>query len=115
MQPVDVLRIETATGFRQRLLGLMFKRPPAERGRALLLPRCRSIHTCFMRYALDIAWLDAEGRIVGCATGLAPWRMGFGPPGTRHTLELAAGTLAALGLAVGDHIEHVRFAKKGPA
>jgi uncharacterized membrane protein (UPF0127 family) len=105
------LRIDTATGFWQRFLGLMFRRPPKEQGRALLLPRCRSIHTAFMRYALDIAWLDNDGRIVGCTWALKPWRFAFAPRGAKHTLELEAGQVVALNLQVGDYVEHPRFTR----
>jgi len=31
---------------------------------ALLIPRCRSVHTFHMRFALDLVWLDAAGRPV---------------------------------------------------
>lgn len=35
---------------------------PADHG--LLLTRCRSIHTVPMRFALDLVWLDRDGRVV---------------------------------------------------
>jgi uncharacterized membrane protein (UPF0127 family) len=46
-----------------RLLGLSWLPAPAPRT-ALLLPRTRSVHTFGMRFALDLLWLDATGRIV---------------------------------------------------
>jgi uncharacterized membrane protein (UPF0127 family) len=54
-----------------RLLGLALRRP----GRALLIPRCRSVHTCGMRYALDLIWLDAEGRVIAVDLRVRPWRV----------------------------------------
>ena len=42
--------VPVATGFRARLLGL-----------ALLLPRCRSVHSFGMRFAIDVVFLDASG------------------------------------------------------
>jgi uncharacterized protein len=57
-----------------RLLGLAVRRrPPA--GQALLLPRCRSVHTFGMRFAIDLVWLDAEGRVLAIEHGLRPWRV----------------------------------------
>ena len=33
-------------------------------GHALLLPRCRSVQTIGMRFALDVLWLDGDGALV---------------------------------------------------
>jgi len=57
-----------------RLLGLAGLRalPPDT---ALLLPRTRSIHTCAMRFALDLHWLDGEGRVVRVDRGVRAWRV----------------------------------------
>jgi uncharacterized membrane protein (UPF0127 family) len=57
------VEIVAARSFRARLLGLALRRraPP---GRALLLPRCRSVHTFGMRFPLDLVWLDREGRVI---------------------------------------------------
>jgi len=57
-----------------RLLGLALLRElPA--GAALLLPRTRSIHTAGMRCALDLVWLDGDGRVVRVDRGVRPWRV----------------------------------------
>jgi uncharacterized membrane protein (UPF0127 family) len=42
---------------------------------ALLLPRCRSVHTFGMGFALDLVWLDAGGRVVRIDRGVRPWRV----------------------------------------
>ena len=42
---------------------------------ALLLPRCRSVHTFGMRFALDLVWLDGAGRVVRIDRGVRPWRV----------------------------------------
>jgi uncharacterized membrane protein (UPF0127 family) len=52
-----------ARSCRARLLGLALRRRPPT-GRALLLPRCRSVHTFGMRFALDLVWLDADGNVL---------------------------------------------------
>jgi uncharacterized protein len=62
-----------ARGFRQRLVGLAWSRSP--RVVALLLPRCRSVHTFGMRFALDLYWLDAAGEIVRVDLGVPPRRV----------------------------------------
>lgn len=42
---------------------------------ALLLVPCRSIHTIGMRFALDLLWLDAAGRVVGLDADVPPRRL----------------------------------------
>lgn len=44
-------------------------------GSALRLAPCRSVHTFGMRFALDLLWLDANGRIVRVDEGVAPRRL----------------------------------------
>ena len=62
--------IVAARGLR-RLLGLAF-RDDAE---PLWIPRCRSVHTFGMRFALDLVWLDASARVVRVDHGVPPRRM----------------------------------------
>jgi len=42
---------------------------------ALHLPRCRSVHTAGMRFALDLVWLDAAGAVVRVDRDVAPRRL----------------------------------------
>jgi uncharacterized membrane protein (UPF0127 family) len=62
-----------ATTLRWRLIGLAWSRRP--RAPALHIPRCRSVHTFGMRFALDLVWLDADGRVVRVDRGVPPWRV----------------------------------------
>ena len=56
---------------------------------ALLLPRCRSVHTFGMRFALDLVWLDGAGRVVRIDRGVRPWRV-RSCRAARSVLELPA-------------------------
>jgi uncharacterized membrane protein (UPF0127 family) len=59
-----------------RLRGLIGRRSwPA--GVALEIPRCRSVHTFGVRFALDLVWLDGERRVVRVDRAVAPWRIRF--------------------------------------
>ena len=69
----DELPTRVARGFRERLLGLAWSRSP--RAGALLLPRCRSVHTFGMRFALDLFWLDARGDIIRVDRSVPPGRI----------------------------------------
>jgi len=73
-----------------RLLGLAGLRslPPHV---GLLLPRTRSVHTFGMRFALDLIWLDGEGRVIRMDRGVPPGRV-RGCRAARAVVELAAQT-----------------------
>ena len=71
---LDGLDVRKAGDPLARLLGLAGLRalPPSS---ALLLPRTRSVHTFGMRFALDLVWLDADGRVVRVDRAVRPWRV----------------------------------------
>lgn len=66
-----------ANGFVARLLGMMMRAPHHGDGVPVVmcLPRTRSVHTCFMRYALDVAFADRAGHVVRLCRGVAPWQV----------------------------------------
>ncbi len=77
--------IEVADGFRRRLIGLMDTRA-AGPATVLGLPRCASVHTCFMTVPIDVAFLDASGRVLRVEERMRPWRMAS-CPGAAAVLE----------------------------
>jgi uncharacterized protein len=86
-----------------RLRGLMGRRALAP-GEGLLLKPTPSIHTCFMRFAIDAVFLDAELRVLAVAPELRPWRFA-GRRRTRAVLELPEGEAQRLGLEPGAVLE----------
>lgn len=71
---------------------------------ALLIERCRSVHTLGMRFALDVAHLGADGRVVKVTT-MPPWRIGLPVAAARSVVEAEAGAFERWGIAVGDVLE----------
>jgi uncharacterized membrane protein (UPF0127 family) len=65
-----------ATGFRACLLGLSHL-DREEAGGGLLIPRCSSVHTFGMRFALDLFFLDDEGRPVSFRRAVPPRRFAW--------------------------------------
>src|SRR5207253_3120640 len=82
-------RCSVADTFLPRLRGLLGRRGLAP-GEGLLLRPCSSIHTMFMRFAVDVVFLDRELRVVHVVPNLRPWRLAASK-GARSVLELAAG------------------------
>lgn len=89
------LRIMLADRWLSRLVGLLATAspPPADAG-LLLLPG-GSVHTFGLRYAIDVAHLDADLRVLGHRSAVRPGRVVRAPAGTQATLETAAGVLPA--------------------
>jgi len=87
----------------ERFVGLMGKKDLSQS--FLLIPKCRSVHTFFMRGPIDLAFLDTEGRVIVLKDSVRPWRLVFGTRKSEATLELPAGYLRAKGIQPGDQIE----------
>jgi uncharacterized membrane protein (UPF0127 family) len=96
---IGVLEVPVAIGLRARLLGLSHLDREAA-GPGLLIPRCWSIHTFGMRFALDLVFLDRRGRPLA-TRGAVPARRLVGHRGAATVLELPAtagsGNFAAAG------------------
>jgi uncharacterized membrane protein (UPF0127 family) len=66
---------------------------------ALVLPRCRSVHTIGMRFPIDAVLFDAAWALVGVRE-LPPGRMAWPRHGVRHMVEVAAGRGGAFSAAL---------------
>ena len=112
-QADHVLDLRIARTFFSRLRGLMLAAPLAP-AQGMLLLDCSNVHTGFMRQTIDVVYLDRSGVVTCCESQLKPWRASRARVGTAggaqlvpcHTLELAQGTIAMLGIAPGDRLVH---------
>ena len=86
-----------------RLIGLMFSEKLVGSD-GLMLDPCRSIHTFFMRYSLDIIFLSSENQIIKIIRNMKPWRMTWIYFRANKTLELPAGKFP-FDLKEGDILE----------
>ncbi|MFO0903161.1 MAG: DUF192 domain-containing protein [Pirellulales bacterium] len=88
-QRVLVPRLTLASTFWRRFRGWQF-RSPVHPDEGLLLAPCRSIHTQWMRFSIDVVSLDEQGQILRITTDVRPWRWLNGPLNAFATLELPA-------------------------
>ena len=87
----------------QRAGGLLLHAPlQAQEG--LLIQPCNSVHTCFMRYAIDVVFLDRQARVLSIVSSLRPWRMAVNWR-AHQVLELRAGVAAQQDLKPGVLID----------
>jgi uncharacterized membrane protein (UPF0127 family) len=92
--------VEIAGTVWRRFAGLMF-RSDLPAGHGLALSPCNSIHMFFMRMPLDVAFLDAGGRVLRVYHGIRPWRASRVVRGAHTAVELRAGTLRGAGVEEG--------------
>ena len=90
-----------AASLPDRLRGLL-GRAELPRDTGLLIRPCKSIHMWFMRFPIDVAFLDVELRVLKVCRHLPPWALGCAPRATHCVLETAAGVLDRV--QVGDRL-----------
>ncbi len=86
-----------------RMVGLL-GRNKLEPGEALLLKGEQAIHMFWMKFAIDVIYLDKEGRVLCAIDTLKPWRLGPYLRRASDVLELPVGTLHATQTRVGDEL-----------
>jgi uncharacterized membrane protein (UPF0127 family) len=93
-----------ADNFFTRARGLLFTKP-LEKGEGLWLKPCDSIHMIGMTYAIDVLFIDKQGKVIGCVHKIKPWRMSRMYSRAQGCLELPPGTISDTGTELGDEIE----------
>lgn len=96
-----------------RMRGLLGRRNLPE-GEGLLLEPAPAIHTAFMRFPIDVVFLDAYMRVIKVVDSLPPWRSAAARS-ARAVLELAAGQARHRGVTLGDRLDVQEVTEPGLA
>lgn len=96
------LQLERAATPWTRLRGLLGRSGLAP-ALGLWISPCNSVHCCFMGFAIDVLYLDAEQRILQIRHDLRPWRFSACWR-ARSVIELAAGECRRLHIEPGDSL-----------
>ena len=95
--------IDSADTSEKRRTGLL-KHEKLEPGEGLWIVPCESVHTFFMKFPIDLVYLDKKRKVRKVRKAVPAWRMSACL--TAHSiLELPAGTIEATGTQKGDQIE----------
>ena len=86
----------------KRMRGLLGRRG-LESGEGLLLRPAASVHTFFMRFAIDVVFLSRDGEVLKVADRVPPWRTAAAK-GAKAVVELPAGEAGRRGIRVGTAI-----------
>jgi hypothetical protein len=95
-----------ANTFMARFLGLMGKKYLSP-NYALILAPCNSVHMFFMRFALDVVFIDKDNMVIYLAENLKPWRLSRIIPLAYAVIEVPTGTIKNSKVSVGDTLKMI--------
>jgi len=87
----------------KRIQGLLGKER-LDAGCALILKPCNSIHTFFMRFAIDVLFVDKNARVIKAISSLKPFRITPVYINSALAIELPSGAIASTQTVEGDAI-----------
>lgn len=94
---------ELADTSAKRNVGLL-KHKSLEPGQGLWIVPCEAVHTFFMKFPIDLVYIDRKHRVRKTRANVRPWRISACLP-AHSVLELPAGTIAATATERGDQLE----------
>ncbi len=94
---------EVAENLWNRSWGLLGRTGLPE-NQGLWIKKCKYVHTYFMRFPIDLVYLDAEGTVVKACSRLKPFRFSAGGRRADSVLELPAGFLDRTEMVVGEKL-----------
>ncbi len=97
---ITELHLLAAFDWWRRARGLLGRPQPLPQQGIWMKP-CNAVHCWFMAYAIDVLFLDGEGRVLKICHQLKPWRMAA-CAGARSVVELAWGEAKRLNISEGD-------------
>jgi uncharacterized membrane protein (UPF0127 family) len=74
---------------------------------ALIIAPTNAIHTCFMQFAIDVAFVRKDGYVLKTHDALRPWRLAAAL-WAKAVIELPAGALKRADTRAGDQLVLVR-------
>ncbi len=95
--------LEIARGFHARGVGLLGRASIAN-DQAMWILKCNSIHTFFMKFAIDCVFVDRSLKVKAIYQGVKPWRLVLPVWGASSVFEMPSGSVQRLNVNVGDQL-----------
>lgn len=76
-----------------------------KQGKAIILKPCNSIHTFFMRFPIDVLFLDKENKVVEAISSVKPYRISKIYFNAKSAVELPSGVIKSSSTEKGDYLE----------
>lgn len=93
--------LKLANSFTEKFKGLM-GRKRLDKSEGLMILSCNSIHTCFMRFPIDVLFLNMDHEVIAMRKEVKPWRMVKFIKKAYITVEMPEGTIEHKNIEVGD-------------
>lgn len=96
-------KIVYANGIYKRFIGLMGKKN-LEKNEGIFLTPCNSIHMMFMKFPIDIIFLDRKNKIIHITENIQPWKISKVIFKAQSVLEVPIGTVKETKSKIGDSL-----------
>ena len=93
-----------ANTFWSRLRGLLGA-APLQKGEGLILVGEKSIHTLFMKFPIDVVYVDKNYKVIRADANMVPYRLGPFVAQSAYVLEMPTGTIAHTATRTGDRLK----------
>jgi uncharacterized membrane protein (UPF0127 family) len=94
--------IDVADTSEKRTTGLL-KHTELRAGEGLWIVPCEGVHTFFMKFAIDLVYIDKKHMVRKTVPNVAPWRLSMCLP-AHSIIELPAGTIDPSATCKGDQL-----------
>ena len=95
--------VKSAKKISHRMIGLL-KHSHLPQDEGLWILPCHSIHTFFMRFSIDVVFLDDTHKVIDLYHSLRPYKLSRFVPKARSVIEMSSGILHQYNVKLGDHI-----------
>jgi uncharacterized membrane protein (UPF0127 family) len=93
--------ISLAKTFSERMRGLIGTKSLALE-HALIISQCNSVHTCFMKYPIDVLFCDKNNVVVKMSEHLGKWKFTVPCYHAAYVIELPEQSIKKYDIRVGD-------------
>lgn len=92
------------SNFLERFKGLMGKKALSIDKSLCIIP-CNSIHMFFMKFPIDVVFLDETGKVIHLIANLKPWNISKIIKKSKLVIEMPVGTIEMKNIRINDKIE----------
>jgi len=105
---------QMADTFWPRLKGLIGRKALAQ-GEGLVIRPSKGVHMWFMRFPIDVIYVNEQDEVVDLDEHLQPWQIGKPRSSARYVIEVPAGTVKRTGTQRGDRLRLEEAPAQHPA
>lgn len=95
-------KVENAVTFYQRSKGLL-GRSSLESNQCLWIQDCKSIHTFFMKFSIDVLYVDKNLKVTKIDRNIRPWSLSWGGLASKSCFEFQSDSLTSQ-ISIGDQL-----------